>query len=114
MPDPHGRIIDAGLLTIDVIASDGTCVVQLKGELDRSSAPKLEKELSDLLGSDLKTLTVDLARLAFIDSAGLRCLLSATELAATDGNSLQFVAPSGQAEKILELTGLRQELPFTD
>jgi anti-sigma B factor antagonist len=93
---------------------DRTCAVQLKGELDLSSAPKLEKELSDLLGSHLESLTVDLARLEFIDSTGLRCLLSATQLAATDGNNLHFVAPSGHAEKTLELTGLRQKLPFVD
>jgi anti-sigma B factor antagonist len=109
-----GRTIQAGLLTIEVIASDRMYVVQLSGELDLSSAATLEDELSNLFSANRASLIVDLANLEFIDSVGLRCLLNATERAATNGTSLQFLAPSGQAESILKLTGLRERLPFID
>jgi anti-sigma B factor antagonist len=112
---PDGeRTIRAGPLTIEVIASDRTYVVQLSGELDLSSAPTLEGELSDLLSANPESLIVDLGSLEFIDSIGLRCLLNATERAAATGTSMQFLAPGGQAGSILELTGLRHKLPFID
>jgi anti-sigma B factor antagonist len=108
------RTIRAGPLTVEIVPSDGTVMVQLQGELDGVGAPTLERELSDLLSANPESLVVDLARLEFIDSIGLRCLLTVTEQAKTSGNTLQFLAPTGQVENVLEITELRHRLPFLD
>jgi anti-sigma B factor antagonist len=116
MPEGHddGRTIHAGPLTIAVVPSDGTVVVQVQGELDGDGAPTLEKELSDLLSANPESLIVDLAGLEFIDSIGLRSLLTVTEQAKASGSTLQFLAPTGQVENVLEITELRHRLPFVD
>jgi anti-sigma B factor antagonist len=99
-------------LTIEVIPSDQTCVVQLGGELDLGGTPRLESELSALFSTQPEAVIVDLARLEFIDSIGLRSLLKVTEEAELSGNSLQFLAPEGQPATVLEVTGLRELLPI--
>lgn len=50
--------------------------VALEGRLDTTTAPELEQALKDSMGAATE-LTLDLARLDYISSAGLRVLLSA-------------------------------------
>ena len=50
--------------------------VALEGRLDTVTAPEFERELNKSM-EGVKTLTVDLACLEYISSAGLRALLSA-------------------------------------
>jgi anti-sigma B factor antagonist len=105
------RTIQAGPLTIEVIESGETRVVQLGGELDLGGTRRLENELSALFSTHPEAVIVDLARLEFIDSIGLRSLLKVAEDAKATGNSLQFLAPEGQPATVLEVTGLRDLLP---
>lgn len=50
--------------------------IALEGRLDTTTAPQLDAEIQASLGG-VKTLVLDLAKLAYISSAGLRVLLSA-------------------------------------
>ena len=50
--------------------------IALEGRLDTTTAPQLDAEIQASLGG-VKTLVFDLAKLAYISSAGLRVLLSA-------------------------------------
>ena len=54
--------------------SDGT-VVRLSGELDIASAPLLDECLQSLDG---QAVTIDFAKLTFIDSSGLNVLVTET------------------------------------
>ena len=51
-------------------------VIALEGRLDTTTAPELEKELKTCLDG-VTDLTLDMANLDYISSAGLRVLLSA-------------------------------------
>jgi anti-anti-sigma factor len=50
-------------------------VAKLAGRLDSSSAPLAEKQLAELIGSGSPRLAIDLSKLEYISSAGLRVLL---------------------------------------
>lgn len=50
--------------------------IQLEGRLDTTTAPELEAELKECLDG-VTTLVLDLQKLAYLSSAGLRILLSA-------------------------------------
>lgn len=52
-----------------------TLTVALDGRMDAVSAPKLEEELKAELGT-ITDLTIDLEKLVYTSSAGLRVLLS--------------------------------------
>jgi stage II sporulation protein AA (anti-sigma F factor antagonist) len=81
--------------------------VALAGELDMMAAFKLEPALEDLLAAhDVRRLVLDLADLAFIDSAGLGALLAIRDRTQGLGIEMVLANVSGPARRILELSGL--------
>ena len=66
-------------MTINMDRDGSSLTVSLEGRLDTSTAPKLEAELKSALNG-VQDLTIDLAELAYVSSAGLRVLLSAQKV----------------------------------
>lgn len=91
------------MLKIEKTIENGVLNVALEGRLDTTTAPQLESELKEALGS-ADRLVLDLEKLAYISSAGLRVLLSAQKLMAKKGGmTLRHV---GEAiMEIFEVTG---------
>ncbi len=80
--------------------------ISLEGRLDTLTAPALEKEIKEGLGS-VDKLTIDLKKLDYISSAGLRVLLQAEKLMSRRGG--MKVANANEAiMEIFDVTG------FTD
>ena len=63
-------------MTITKAAEADKLELKVAGRLDTSTAPQLEKELSESL-TGVKELVMDFQDLEYISSAGLRVLLSA-------------------------------------
>jgi len=84
-------------LDITVSAEGGWRVATVAGEVDLATAPDVEA-LGDAGGG----LAVDLAGVRFIDSSGLRALLSLREKA----DPLVLIAPSATVRKLLALTSM--------
>jgi anti-anti-sigma factor len=66
-----------GTLTLRSERDGDTHAITVSGELDLAGAPDLEAELQAVEASDARTIMLDLAGLQFIDSTGLRLLLTA-------------------------------------
>jgi anti-sigma B factor antagonist len=81
-------------------------LVRLSGELDIATAPHLEDELNGLLDRGVRHVTLDLAELSFMDSKGLHALVRARERLAGRQGDLVVQAPSPNARRILEISGL--------
>mgnify|MGYP002627024818 CR=1 FL=1 len=63
-------------MTITMNRENDSLTVSLKGRLDTTTAPQLEAELKSAL-SGVTELTIDLEKLDYVSSAGLRVFLSA-------------------------------------
>ena len=62
------------------MTKDGTeYTFLLEGRLDTVTSPELESKINEVVG-DATKLTLDLAKLEFISSAGLRVLLGALQM----------------------------------
>ena len=94
-----------------VLSTDRTgdrAVVTVQGELDAYTAPGLEDHIGGLLGEHVSELVLDLAQTGFLDSSGLRALLTVhRRLEASDGR-LELREPSEPVLRLLEITGLRE------
>jgi anti-sigma B factor antagonist len=86
---------------------DGVATVELEGELDIASAPVLDATLADVERGGESTLTLDLARVRFMDSTGLRALLSARRRAESAGRRLLLANLSPDVERVMDVTGVR-------
>ncbi len=83
-------------------------MLTLHGELDVASSTVLEDELHRVNGVPL--VIVDLTKLEFVDSTGLGVLVKTHKHMRDDGNQLALVEGGGQVRRLLELTGLSEQL----
>lgn len=103
--------------THTVSAEESTCTVSLAGEIDMANAEEalgwICKALDDTGCSLLK---LDLARLDFLDSSGVRMLVLAHEQAAAKGAALMAVNPQPMVQQVLAVTGVAADLglPYGD
>jgi anti-anti-sigma factor len=111
---PWTRIAEDGSLTITAIPDGDSCVLRLAGELVLNTAPTLEAEVYGVFDAGVKTVILDLEELAFIDSMGEQCLLSASRWSRRSGGDIRIVRATGQVEQVLTLTGVKPLLPFND
>jgi anti-anti-sigma factor len=85
---------------------DGVATVVVEGELDIATVPVLEGALSDLESGGARTLVLDLRGLRFMDSTGLRALLSARRRAHTAGRRLRLANLQPSVARVFEVTGV--------
>jgi anti-sigma B factor antagonist len=90
----------------------GFAVLTISGEHDLSTAPTLRRRLGGLLDERTPTV-VDLSPATFIDSSILGVILDGRRRAAEAevGFAVAHSTGSGAIDRVLEVTGLRAELP---
>jgi anti-sigma B factor antagonist len=81
------------------------------GEVDLASAPELEAAIERAWQSDLEGVIVDLRGVEFMDSTGLRVILSAHRHARETDRRFGIVDGGGQVHKLLSLMRVFDMLP---
>jgi anti-sigma B factor antagonist len=92
---------------------EDSLAVRLAGELDIATAPALESAQLHALDSGAASIVVDLERVSFIDSMGMRVLVWAARESREDGDRLRIDCESGPARRMIELPALDRSLPLT-
>lgn len=77
--------------------------LRLDGRLDTSTAPLLENELNDSLDG-VTELVLDLEKLEYISSAGLRVFLSAQKIMNKQGE-MRLTGVTGPVREVFDITG---------
>ena len=80
-------------------------VVSVRGELDAYSAPRLEDEIARLVADRVDDVVLDLSQTGFLDSSGLRAILTAQRQLAESNGQMGLRAPSEPVKRLLEITG---------
>ena len=91
-----------------------TTIVRLYGEFDLSGEERLNVLLEELADERPATLVIDLRALTFIDSTGLRVLVSVMNDASRDGFDFAVLCNEGSVRTVLRETGLDGFLPVID
>ena len=89
-------------------------VLTVTGELDLRTSPELEDRLSRAFDAGAELVILDLRGIEFMDSTGLRVLLSAHQRAHESGRRFALVRGADQVERVLTLTGVRDLLTVVD
>ena len=103
-----------GGLTITSAVENGAVSIALEGELDLAGARQMEESLAAAEREGPTRLVVDLERLAFIDSTGLRLLLQADARARECGYELVLRPGEPAVQRAFEVTGALTILRFED
>ena len=97
----------AGQFSLDLLDTrPGLTTARLVGELDLFTAPGLHERLSTLFDEGVRTLTLDLSELEFIDSTGLAELVVALKRHREGGGDVVLRCPRPSTAKVLEISGL--------
>jgi anti-sigma B factor antagonist len=82
--------------------------VELTGELDMASAKLLHERLEQVESENPELLVLDLRRLGFMDSSGLREVIGAVRRGRDEGRKVALVREHGPIEDVLELTHVEE------
>ena len=97
-------------LRVSTEERDGRIVLTLDGELDIASAPSIEEALRDAEEQSPPVLLIDLRALQFMDSTGLRTILSADARARDAGRRLVVVQGDKNIQRVFQVTRLYERV----
>jgi anti-anti-sigma factor len=98
-------------LRIDSVEREGALVLVVEGELDLATSHLLDEALVTARGTDAARIVVDLRGVRFMDSSGLQVLVRHIG-AEESGPRIRLTQGSPQVQRVFELTGLLESLPF--
>src|SRR5437763_7154533 len=93
--------------------SGSTLVIAPSGEIDIATVG-LVREAVEREHKDHERLVVDLRRVMFMDTSGLRYVLELSERAAQRGFEFRIVRGGRAVQRVFEVSGLDGRLPFVD
>jgi anti-anti-sigma factor len=98
------------LARVEITGDENVQVASLSGEIDISNAEEVTRTLTQMPNT-LYGLIVDLSKLTYLDSAGVRMLYDLGNRLSVRSQSLVVVSPSGRSpRRVLELTGVPQRI----
>jgi anti-sigma B factor antagonist len=102
------------ILKVTTQDSGGQVTVALKGELDLSSVGKVQDELRRVEAEGPALLVLDLSSLTFLDSTGLRAVVTADERARENGRRFVVVRGPDAVQRVFSITRLEERLEMVD
>jgi len=79
------------------------------GELDMATVGRVWEKIDDLVAAGFKAIVLDLRRLSFIDSTGVRLVLHETR---REDVTVELIDGAEPVRRVFETFGLRNMLPF--
>lgn len=87
-------------------AQGQTDVVDLNGEIDVYTSPKVKDVIGDLIDKGHYNLVINLEKVRYIDSTGLGVLIGGLKRVREHGGTVNLVCTNPQIKKIFDITGL--------
>ena len=88
--------------------TDGVWIVAVNGRLDQMLTPTLEQYLTSLLDEQHAQLIVDLSAVNYINSGGLRTLVTGWRKARQQNGNLVLCGLNGRLQEIFGMVGFDQ------
>lgn len=87
-------------------------VVEVVGEIDVYTAPKLREAFIDLVAQGSYQLVIDMEQVEFLDSTGLGVLVGGLKRVRAHDGTLRLVCSQERILKIFRVTGLTKVFPI--
>ncbi len=99
-------------MTFNVKEGDGTLTGMLDGRLDTAAAQEFAKEIQVMMDNADKHLVLDLEKLSFISSSGLRLLLALRKETMAKGGDITIINVLPEIGRALTITGFYSLFQF--
>jgi anti-sigma B factor antagonist len=101
-------------LKLDHHTKDGIEIVDVEGEIDVYTAPRLRELLIELVNTGYYQLVVNMEKVEFLDSTGLGVLVGGLKRVRAHDGSLDLVCTQERILKIFRITGLTKVFGIHD
>ncbi len=92
-------------MEIQVGEISGVQVVQVTGSVDAGTAERFEQGLLPVAQKEAANVVVDLGRVSYMSSAGLRILLAAQKVARAQGGEVVLAAMPPNVQEVFTMVG---------
>ncbi len=89
-------------------------VVSMEGRMDAVTAPEFDKNMIDLLSKGEKTFIINLGKLDYISSAGLRSILALAKKLKEKEGKIVFAGMKGPVEEVFKISGFSSMFKIFD
>ncbi|MGJ9459401.1 STAS domain-containing protein [Oceanobacillus sp. CF4.6] len=93
-------------LTVKVVEGIEKSILNVAGEIDAYTAPKLKEALLPLTKVDGRIVEVDMENVNYMDSTGLGVFISALKSTKESNSTLTLINLQDRVHRIFEITGL--------
>ena len=107
LPEPQ-----PGQLDMQVFVTGGEQTVRIAGELDIATHTLLANAIDGMDIEAAHVITLDMRRLRFLDSSGLRVILLLQEYCERAATELRIIPGPRAVQRVFEITGVLGSLPF--
>jgi anti-sigma B factor antagonist len=102
-------------IEVDIAIEGHLAVVTPRGELDVAGTPPLEDALAEVASEPaVQGVVVDLSKLEFMDSSGLRAVVLADQRMQAEGLRFALVPGGESVQRVFELTRMTERLSWVD
>jgi len=101
-------------LSLDTRHENGHTIIEVSGEIDVYTAPKLRDRISELVADGNYHLIVDLEKVDFLDSTGLGVLVGGLKKLRSHDGSMALICTQDRLLKIFRITQLAKVFAIYD
>ena len=101
-------------LSVSTREQDGRMIVEVGGEIDVYTAPKLRDTITELVAAGNYDIVIDMERVEFLDSTGLGVLVGGLKRVRTQEGTLRLVCSQERVLKVFRITGLTKVFSIHD
>ena len=89
-------------------------VIRVVGRVDANSVAQFEEKLKDYVEADHLNLVFEADATTYLNSSGVRVLISAQKALKPKGGRLVIAQPSERVKEVLQIAGLESVMPVYD
>ncbi|MGH8957281.1 MAG: STAS domain-containing protein [Acidimicrobiia bacterium] len=93
---------------------NGRALLRANGEIDLATVELLDMAVANALEDGLNQVVIDLTKVSFMDSTGIRSLLTNSERINEAGGKMSIVLSGGPVARTLSVTGVDALLSIYD
>jgi anti-sigma B factor antagonist len=98
-----------------VVRREGTTTaIEVHGEWDLAGLASIRQAISWVMDDLPECIVLDLSQVGFMDSTGLHAAIELTRRSAAQNKRLVIIPGPEPVQRMFEVTGLREQLPFID
>lgn len=101
------------VFNIDKHQNNNEILIQVSGEIDAYTAPKLREELMPLAEEDHQVMIVNLKDVTYLDSTGLGVFVGLFKQLQKNNGELKLIQLSDRLMRLFEITGLSNIMNLT-